>query len=122
MHFDKTWQFITHSIQAEGRVLIHCEDGVSVAPTVLAAYLMKQHGIAPNEAIARVKRQHAVTDINTGFQLQLQEYHDRQCSYHVHYEKRTKSSKMSHEEYAAKYGLRLTGQPPAKGLRGAGFH
>jgi len=47
MHFDSTCEFITHSIQAEGRLLIQCDDGISVAPAIVAAYLMKQHGVQP---------------------------------------------------------------------------
>lgn len=54
-----------------GVVLVHCNCGVSRAPTVVIAYLMMTEKISYEDALARVKQVRAIVNPNEGFVGQL---------------------------------------------------
>ncbi|GLB34489.1 putative dual specificity phosphatase, catalytic domain [Lyophyllum shimeji] len=58
----------------EARVLVHCGEGVSRSVAVVAAYLIKEYGWSPEEAVEFIKSKRGVADPNQGFVQQLGEY------------------------------------------------
>ena len=70
-HFKNCWRFISNAIDDGGRLLIHCEQGVSRSPTVLAVFMMKSERLHSSEALARIKRFRPIIDPNEGFKQQL---------------------------------------------------
>lgn len=70
--FDK----IDRCLNSNGRVLVHCHEGISRSVTLTTAYLMKREGWSFNEAIATVRRGRDKADPNLGFVMLLQEYED----------------------------------------------
>jgi protein-tyrosine phosphatase len=55
-------------------MLVHCSDGVSRAPTLVIAYLMKFEGMGLQEAYSYCKKRHSRTKPNQGFMLQLRKF------------------------------------------------
>lgn len=72
-HFDKCFKFI-ESGRRDGIVLVHCSAGVSRAPTVCIAYLMKKLKLSLDDAMELVKDARPCTSPNPGFLLQLKDY------------------------------------------------
>ncbi|GLB43722.1 putative phosphatases II [Lyophyllum shimeji] len=57
----------------EGRIIVHCNAARSRAPTVVAAYLMKQHEMTLKDALALIIRARPGVRPNPGFFRQLKE-------------------------------------------------
>lgn len=73
--FDNTTQFIKDSLKNGGKVYIHCMCGASRSVSIVCAYLAKEYGINPEEAIKMIKEIRDVANPNPSFQLQLHNYH-----------------------------------------------
>eukprot|EP01083_Nonionella_stella_P075373 204873_1 len=77
-YMDECLQFITHALDAEKHVLVHCWQGASRSVTIIIGYLMKYHQMKLKDAldyIAQVRG--AFAKPNTGFLLQLIEMEKR---------------------------------------------
>jgi len=76
VHFPACFGFIERGIRA-GRVLVHCNAGVSRSTAVIIAYLMYRHQRCLAEALRIVKIARPCAKPNEGFlkQLQLYEQH-----------------------------------------------
>lgn len=81
-HFQECWRFINNAVNDlpskatphdyhTGKILIHCEQGISRSATVLAAYLMKEERLHSQEAINYIRRFRPIIDPNPGFKEQL---------------------------------------------------
>lgn len=66
--------------QENGKVLIHCQSGVSRSPAVAAAYLMRSGGHTATEALQLIKDKHPAAAPNDGFLAQLGLFQDMKCS------------------------------------------
>ena len=75
-HFDESNEFIQQAYKAGGKILIHCQAGVSRSATILAACLMKSKKIKRDEALEIIKRKRACIAPNDGFMEQLDLYYD----------------------------------------------
>lgn len=75
-YFDETNEFIQETYKAGGRILIHCQAGVSRSAAVLAACLMKSKKINRDEALEIIKRKRPSVAPNDGFMEQLSLYFD----------------------------------------------
>ena len=73
-YFDKTFLEIDESLNSQKNVLIHCSRGISRAPTVAAAYLIRKLRIPSNMAIDMIDAKRHNIDINLGFLLTLEDY------------------------------------------------
>ncbi|XP_035229462.1 dual specificity protein phosphatase 19-like isoform X2 [Stegodyphus dumicola] len=71
--FDGCFEFIDDGRQ-EGCTLVHCNAGVSRAPTIVIAYLMKKYHMKLKEAYALVKSVRSNIRPNDGFMKVLEEY------------------------------------------------
>ncbi|ORC87153.1 dual specificity protein phosphatase [Trypanosoma theileri] len=73
--FPKTSAFIEKAlIDQHSAVLVHCGAGISRAPTIAAAYLMKKLRLSAGAAIALIQQKRQVASPNIGFRQQLREY------------------------------------------------
>lgn len=56
------------------KILFHCIEGISRAPTMVAAYLMWKKNLSISHAIKLIKLKRQCVDINLGFNIQLQKW------------------------------------------------
>lgn len=73
LHFDECFQFIDEG-RKDGCVLVHCNAGISRAPTVVIAYLMNRNHMRFPEALQLVKSVRPSVRPNDGFIKTLQAY------------------------------------------------
>jgi protein-tyrosine phosphatase len=73
-YFDETNKFIDKVKQKNGKVLVHCQMGISRSPTIVIAYLMKKEKKAYQTVFNDVKAKRAIIDPNLKFYNELLEY------------------------------------------------
>ncbi|XP_008839988.1 dual specificity protein phosphatase 5 [Nannospalax galili] len=73
-HFQEAIDFIDCVREKGGKVLVHCEAGVSRSPTICMAYLMKTKQFHLKEAFDYVKQRRSMISPNFGFMGQLLQY------------------------------------------------
>lgn len=75
-HLPTTTKWIWDALRSspEARVLVHCAEGISRSVSVVAAFLMAQHGWTPLEAVRYIQSRRTVANPNFGFVNQLHEY------------------------------------------------
>jgi len=74
-HFDSCTKFIhTNISRPGGRVLVHCQEGVSRSVTIVTAYLMRYHHLSLYQALACVLDARPLAGPNEGFIEQLVMY------------------------------------------------
>ncbi len=71
-YVEQVVQFITESGCGERKILIHCLEGISRAPTLLISYLILKLNMNRDEALSFVKGKRPCVDINLGFMCQLE--------------------------------------------------
>ncbi|KAI5782796.1 protein-tyrosine phosphatase-like protein [Pyronema domesticum] len=69
---------IKQHIIDNGRVLVHCVEGVSRSPSIVLAYLMSERGMSYKQALRVVKLRRGVVCPNLGFERQLKEW-EKMC-------------------------------------------
>jgi hypothetical protein len=57
-----------------GKLLIHCFEGISRGPTLLASYLMWKYNFSRDQAISLIKEKRSNVEINLGFLVQLDKW------------------------------------------------
>ncbi|AAQ15945.1 dual specificity protein phosphatase, putative [Trypanosoma brucei gambiense DAL972] len=73
--FEKTYNFIESAIVGQcSSVLVHCGAGISRAPTIAAAYLIRKLRMPADSVIALIQRKRPVASPNAGFRQQLKKY------------------------------------------------
>lgn len=77
--FQLTDKFIDDAVKSGGKVLIHCQAGISRSSTVLCAYLMKSQRLSRDDAFKMIKDQRSHVLPNEGFWEQLKVYEE--CDY-----------------------------------------
>lgn len=70
-------EFIDKARSENGRVLVHCSQGVSRSVSMVIAYLMWKSDQPFDEAFQQVKAVRAVASPNIGFTVQLMNWHKR---------------------------------------------
>ncbi|KAJ3340663.1 hypothetical protein HDU93_006520 [Gonapodya sp. JEL0774] len=73
-YFERTHAFIDSGLKSGGRVLLHCEAGISRSPAFLASYLMRRKGLVLRQALAVIKAAKPDIGPNAGFFGQLYNY------------------------------------------------
>jgi atypical dual specificity phosphatase len=79
LDFAACFAFIRDAVRRRGRVLVHCQAGISRSPTVVAAYLVAERGLRLDEAFAQVRRARPMARPNPGFWAILEDL-DRACA------------------------------------------
>jgi len=72
--FPKAKQFIDNALQRNGRVLIHCGDGLSRSPAIMTAYVMASYNVSSEAAFHFVQSRRFCVSPNMGFLHQLDAY------------------------------------------------
>lgn len=77
-YFEKTFKFIDDARKKGGRVLVHCNAGISRAGTMVTGYVMKTQKLSMSQAMtfAQSKRRMNPIDPNEGFLKQLKKYEE----------------------------------------------
>ena len=73
-YFDDAFKFIDEARTSGGKVMIHCQAGVSRSSTIVIAYLMKYSGLTMTAAFRYVKSKRAIIAPNFNFMGQLMEF------------------------------------------------
>ncbi|NWI16617.1 DUS5 phosphatase, partial [Crypturellus soui] len=73
-HFQEAIDFIDCVRRAGGKILVHCEAGISRSPTICMAYLMKTKRLRLEEAFDYVKQRRSLVSPNFSFMGQLLQY------------------------------------------------
>ncbi|XP_048802150.1 dual specificity protein phosphatase 5 isoform X2 [Lagopus muta] len=73
-HFQEAIDFIDYVRRAGGKILVHCEAGISRSPTICMAYLMKTKKLRLEEAFDYIKQRRSLISPNFGFMGQLLQY------------------------------------------------
>ena len=66
-YFDETNEFIDQVKQQNGKVLVHCQAGISRSPTIVIAYLMKMNNISYDIAFQTLKSKREIISPNISF-------------------------------------------------------
>ncbi|KAH8825100.1 protein-tyrosine phosphatase-like protein [Flagelloscypha sp. PMI_526] len=73
--FPQIKSFIDDAIQNKnGRVLVHCNGGISLSPTFCVMYVMQYYNLAWEDALHLVQNRRYCISPNGGFLVQLKEY------------------------------------------------
>src|SRR5690606_20043048 len=62
------------------KILIHCYEGVSRAPTILSSYLIWKYNYEKDYVIKLLKEKRQCVDINLGFLYQLERWNENRIS------------------------------------------
>jgi len=73
-NFTRVLRFIDDAIQQSGRVLVHCQYGISRSASLVIAYLMWSQKISFLDAFRSVKSVRDIVQPNPGFVQQLYEF------------------------------------------------
>ena len=75
-YFENTFKFIDQG-REDGKVLVHCNSGMSRSGTIVVAYVMRSEGMRHDEAMefAQSKRNNPIYP-NEGFLEQLRQYEE----------------------------------------------
>jgi protein-tyrosine phosphatase len=73
-NFDEIFSFLDDSIKSGGKILIHCQGGVSRSPSVVIGFLIHKYSMNYQEAFDLVKIKRKGIKIKVEFMKQLQEY------------------------------------------------
>lgn len=76
--YDEVLPFIDVALQDSGKVLVHCNAGVSRASSVIIAYLIKYRGMSYKQALEEVRKNRPSARPNAGFATQLKELEKKQ--------------------------------------------
>lgn len=74
LHFSKAYQFISDTFSAGGRILVHCNLGVSRSSTIVIAYIMKSKQWTLKVAYDYVRDRRTCIRPNRGFLHQLSDW------------------------------------------------
>ena len=67
--------FLHQALTASGVALVHCHNGLTLSPVVIAAWAMQKHHLAPEEALRRLQ-----TRLPSGGFLDIRDHHLEQLS------------------------------------------
>ncbi|KAI0785219.1 phosphatases II [Abortiporus biennis] len=67
-------QFIDNAILHGGRVLVHCNGGISLSPAFVVMYVMQYHKLSWEDALHMVQNRRYCISPNGGFLTQIKEY------------------------------------------------
>ncbi|KXS13188.1 phosphatases II, partial [Gonapodya prolifera JEL478] len=73
-HFHQSTAFIESALAQGGRVLVHCNGGISRSPAVVVGYLMENRKMDFRVAYELVQNKRFCVNPNEGFKTQLKEY------------------------------------------------
>lgn len=79
-HFESCVEFIDLALAGGGAVYVHCYAGISRSSTIVAAYLIKSHGMSDCEALDFIKAKRPEIEPNNGFRAALAAWASKHCT------------------------------------------
>ncbi|KAJ7266452.1 protein-tyrosine phosphatase-like protein [Mycena haematopus] len=73
-HLEAACVYIERALKRGEGVLVHCQQGISRSPSIVIAYLIRNHGMSYDAALAFVRRKRACAKPNSGFARALMEW------------------------------------------------
>lgn len=74
-HFERATTFMRNAVESgQGRVLVHCNMGVSRSSSLVLAYIMRYERMPLAKALEHVRSRRPIIRPNDGFMQQLKEY------------------------------------------------
>ncbi|XP_077083005.1 dual specificity protein phosphatase 5 [Siphateles boraxobius] len=73
-HFQEAIDFIERVKEKGGKVLVHCEAGISRSPTICMAYIMKTQRLQLEQAFEVIRKRRAIISPNFSFMGQLLQF------------------------------------------------
>ncbi|KAJ7087945.1 protein-tyrosine phosphatase-like protein [Mycena belliarum] len=73
-HLEAACVYIERALRRGEGVLVHCQQGISRSPSIVIAYLIRNHAMSYDAALAFVKRKRACVKPNPGFARALMEW------------------------------------------------
>ncbi|KZV99692.1 DSPc-domain-containing protein, partial [Exidia glandulosa HHB12029] len=70
-HFMQANKFIEDALSTGGKILVHCQAGISRSATIVAAFLIYSRGLTPQDALNQIKKSRPGVRPNDGFLRQL---------------------------------------------------
>lgn len=70
-YFDECIKFIDECINNNGKILIHCSQGISRSPTIVIAYLINKYAKNYSDIYQYIKEKRKIVEPNEGFKKQL---------------------------------------------------
>jgi protein-tyrosine phosphatase len=71
--FHKGYEWIRDALATGGRVLVHCQAGISRSSTMVCSYLMQKYCTSMDDGLERIRRVRPIVMPNSGFLLQLRQ-------------------------------------------------
>jgi protein-tyrosine phosphatase len=75
------YDFINKSIEAGGKVLVHCMAGISRSVSVVIYYIMKKYNVSFDKAYQLVTVKRSIANPNQSFRLQLKGYEEKRQNF-----------------------------------------
>jgi len=72
--FPRAQQFITTALSQGGRVLVHCNGGISLSPAFVIMFVMQHYQLSWEDALHLVQNRRYCISPNGGFLTQIKEY------------------------------------------------
>jgi serine/threonine/tyrosine-interacting protein len=72
--FPKAQQFINAALSRSGRVLVHCNGGISLSPAFVIMFVMQHYQLSWEDALHLVQNRRYCISPNGGFLTQIKEY------------------------------------------------
>ncbi|KAJ6526766.1 dual specificity phosphatase [Mycena capillaripes] len=66
--------YIERALRRSEGVLVHCQQGIPRSPSIVIAYLIRNHGLSYDVAVSFVKHKRACAKPNPGFARALIEW------------------------------------------------
>ncbi|KAK7061111.1 tyrosine protein phosphatase yvh1 [Paramarasmius palmivorus] len=108
-HFLPSISFIQAELNKGRGVLVHCQAGISRSSAIVAAYLMYDRHLTPDEALDLIRKARPSIDPNPGFLLQLEIFYN--ASYKI--TGRDKTTRMWYMERTVEEVLNGDGSIPS---------
>ncbi|XP_063673842.1 protein phosphatase Slingshot-like isoform X2 [Bolinopsis microptera] len=81
-HWENTHKYIKNCRDSKGKVLVHCQMGISRSGSTTMSYLMREYDMSLSDASSFVKHRRSCVKPNWGFQKQLELYQKTITEYH----------------------------------------
>jgi len=79
--YEESHRFMDECLASGGKILVHCQMGVSRSGSLVLSFLMRMNRWDFDEAYKSVQTRRAMLDPNIGFQVQMIEFHKQNYSY-----------------------------------------
>lgn len=114
------FDFVEQAFESEGKVLIHCSQGVSRSVALATALVMRHRGLPYDEAFRRIKYARGVANPNMGFACQLVQWQKRVPNMQRNSTTAQFDELAANEQSASELALQYNSREPQPSFRASG--